>query len=120
VLDRAVAGDEVEQHAQAPLVSAGDEAGEVLLVAEDGVDPGVVADVVAEIRQRRGVDRAQPERVGAQPRQVVEALGHAAQVSDPVAVRVLERARVDLVDDGVAPPGGLIRIGRALQRGECP
>ena len=40
----------------------------------------------------------------------VEALRDPAQVADPVAVRVLERARVDLVDDRVLPPHRVARI----------
>src|SRR5207247_8462577 len=54
--------------------------------------------------ERRGVDRGKPERVHAEIDEVVEALRDPSQVADPVAVRVLERAWVDLVDDRVLPP----------------
>jgi len=37
---------------------------------------------------------------------VVEARRDPGQIADAVAVGVLERARVDLVDDGVLPPHG--------------
>jgi hypothetical protein len=36
--------------------------------------------------------------------EVVELAGDAGEVADAVAVRVGERARVDLVDDRVTPP----------------
>ena len=40
--------------------------------AEQRVDVAVVADVVAEVRHRRAVERRDPDRVDAQPRQVIE------------------------------------------------
>src|SRR6266487_4582892 len=105
VLDRGVTGDHVEQDAEAALVRRGDELVEVLERAELGVDRGVVRDVVAEVGERGGIDRREPEGVDAEPDQVVEPLDDPAQIADAVAVRVLERARVDLVDDRVLPPG---------------
>ena len=53
----------------------------------------VVGDVVAEIGHRRGKDRRQPERVDAELRQIVEPRQDAREIADPVAVRVLKRAR---------------------------
>ena len=110
VLDRGVRGDEVEQQLQAAVVSLSDELVEVVHRPEDGIDRGVVRDVVAEVGERRGVDRREPERVHAEIDEVVETLRDPAQVADPVAVRVLERARVDLVDDRVLPPHRVARI----------
>jgi hypothetical protein len=76
---------------------------EVIERAVDGIDAVVVRDVVAEVRVRRRVDGRQPDRVGAELLDVVEARRNAAQVADAVPVRVLKGTRVDLVDDGVAP-----------------
>jgi hypothetical protein len=69
------------------------------------IDVGEVGDVVAEVGERRRVDRREPGGVGAELDEVVQARLDPGQVADPVAVGVLERARVDLVDDRVAPPG---------------
>jgi len=71
--------------------------------AVDRIDVVVVGDVVAEVRARRGIDRRQPDRVGTELLDVVEPRGDAGQVADAIAVRVLEGARIDLVDDGVRP-----------------
>ena len=70
---------------------------------EHRVDVRIVGHVVAEVRERRRVERRDPQRVDAEPRKVVEPRGDAREVSDAVAVRVLERAGIDLVDDSVAP-----------------
>ena len=104
VLDRGVAGDEVHEQPQPALVGGRHERVEVGERAVGRVDVRVVGDVVAQVGQRRGVDRRQPQRVDAQPGEVVEPALDPAQVADAVAVGVLERARVDLVDDGVLPP----------------
>jgi len=48
--------------------------------------------------------RAKPNHVDAEILEVIEPAGDAVQVTDAVAVRVLERARVNLVDDCFFPP----------------
>lgn len=48
---------------------------------------------------------------------MVQAFDQAGQVTNPVAIRVAERARIDLVDDTPLPPGrsGLFERGRVGQ-----
>ena len=106
---RVVAGrvvrDVVHDHRQAELVCAREERVEVRERAEARVDVGVVGDVVAEVAHRRAVERREPDRVDAEPREVLEPRRDAREVADPVGVGVGERARVDLVDDARLPPG---------------
>ncbi len=77
---------------------------EVVEGAEQRVDVAVVGDVVAGVLLRRREEGREPDRVDAEVGERVEAGGDAGQVADAVAVGVRERARVDLVDDGGAPP----------------
>ena len=86
VLVGGVVGHPVEQHADVARVGVGEQAVEGGEVAEQRVDVAVVGDVVAEVGHRRAVDRRQPERVDAEPLQVVEARAHALEVADAVAV----------------------------------
>jgi hypothetical protein len=86
---------------------------EVVERAELRVDRAVVGDVVAPIGVGRRHDRAQPNRVDAEPIQVIEMLRYACEIADTVTVRVRERPDVDVVHDSVAPPHGLGRRGRA-------
>ncbi len=69
------------------------------------IDGCVVGDVVAEVDLGRGVHGGDPDGVDAELLDVVEARGDAFDVADAVAVGVLKAAGVDLVDDGVLPPG---------------
>ncbi len=105
VLDRGVRDDQVGEQADSPAVALLDQVVEVLERAVDGVDRRVVADVVAAVRAGRGVDGREPHGVDAEPLEVVEARGDPGQVADAVAVGILERPGVDLVDDRGAPPG---------------
>jgi len=50
-------------------------------------------------------DRAQPDSVHAEPRQMVEPVDDTAQISDAVAVAVGERAHVDLIEQPVCHQG---------------
>ena len=72
------------------------------------VDVEVVGDVVPVIPQRGRVEGQDPDGGGAQAGDVVQLLDQAGKVSDTVFVRVPERADVELVDDGVLVPEGVI------------
>ena len=87
------------------------------IVAELRQHAGVVADVVAAVAQRRGEERRQPEAVDAEPLQVVELVGQAAQVAGAVAVGVGEAADQHLVEDGALEPVGSLRgVSRSADR----
>jgi hypothetical protein len=107
VLIRAVVGHEIEDQADAALVQRRHQAVEIVTRAEQRVDADVVRDVVAEVGHRRGIDRADPDRIDAEPGQIVDPLDDSLEIAHPVAVAVLERARINLVDDGLLPPGQL-------------
>ena len=105
---RGVVRHEVEDQADAALVQRRDQPVEVLERAEQGIDVDVIRDVIAEIGHRRGVDRRDPDRVDPEPAQIVDPLEDALEIAHAVAVAVLERARVDLIDHRLLPPGRLV------------
>jgi hypothetical protein len=109
MLIRRVVRDEVDEHADAAPVRLLEQMVEVVERAEDRIDVAVIGDVVAEIGHRGAIEGREPHRVDAQRRrrsvvQMVEAPRDAAQIAHAVAVRVLKGARVDLVEDALAPP----------------
>ena len=104
MLIRRVVGNVIEQHFQAAAMRVGQERIEIIEGAEDRIDVGVVADVVAEIRHRRWIDRRNPDGVHAEPLQIVELAPDAGEIADAIAVAVHKRARIDLIDDAALPP----------------
>jgi hypothetical protein len=94
----------VDHDLQAEFVRTVDQRLEVGERAEHRVDIVVVADVVAEVLHRTLEERRQPDAVGAELRDVLEAARDARQVADAVAVAVLVAAGVDLVDHPPTPP----------------
>ena len=72
---------------------------------EEGVHLAVVCNVVPAVGLRRLIKRRQPDGVHSQLLKVGEPVHHPAQIAHPVAVTVREGAGVDLVDNGVGPPG---------------
>ena len=86
-----------------------DELDEVAERAQPRVDAVEVGDVVAVVAVGRRVEGHQPDAGDAEPAQVVDLLGEAAEVAAPVAVAVDVGLDVQAVDDGVLPPqvGGL-------------
>ena len=74
-------------------------------VPKCGVDVAVVGHVVAGVGLGRRVERVQPDGVDAEVGDVGQPRPDAGQIADAVTVGVGEAADVDLIDDGVAPPG---------------
>src|SRR5687768_12968065 len=64
----------------------------------------MVGDVVAEVGLRAAKERRQPDRLDAELLQIIEAVEHAREVADAVAVAVGERARVQVIDGRAPPP----------------
>jgi hypothetical protein len=121
VLDRGVTRDEVEDHLQTSLVGGAHEFIEIGQRAQLRRDRRVVADVVAVVGVRRGVDRRQPDRRGAKAGNVLQPGRDPPQVSNAVAIGVLERAHIDLVHDGVLEPHRSVSLlVRGTQGAESP
>ena len=102
---------EVGDDADAAAVRLLEQVHEVVDRAELGQHGAEVADVVAAVAQGRGVERGQPQAVDAEPLQVVELVGQAAEVARAVAVGVGERAHQDLVEHRALEP---FRVARRL------
>jgi len=109
VLAGRVVGDDVDDHAQAEGMRLHHQRLRLLHGAEHRVDVAVVGHVVPGIVHGRGVEGRDPQRVGAQLGDVPQVRADSGDVTDAVAIRVGEGARVHLVDDGVAPPRGAHR-----------
>jgi len=107
-----VVDHQLGDHLQAALVRFVEENLEVVARAVARVDVAVVTDVVAIVLERRRVEGQQPHRAHAQLLDVVELGGEALEVADAVAVRVVERLDVHLVDDRVLVPKRGIRQRR--------
>ncbi len=108
VLVGGVVDDQFGDDAQAAAMGLVEQTLEVVEGAVDGVDAGIVGDVVAVVAQRRRVERQQPEGRDAQVLQVIELLDNAGEIADAVAVAVAEGADVQLVDDGVLVPERIV------------
>ena len=72
--------------------------------AQAGVDAEEVGDVVAVVAAGGRVERHQPQAGDAEVGEVLDAVGHAAQVADAVAVAVLEGLDVGAVEHRRLPP----------------
>jgi hypothetical protein len=74
-------------------------------VTEHRLDIGILGNVIAEVGHGRGEDWREPDRVDAEGGDVVEPCLDTREIADAVAVRILERSRIDLIDDAALPPG---------------
>ena len=79
----------------------------VLQRSEERVDVTVIGNVIPEIRHGGRIDGRDPQSVDAKPHEIVQAFQDAAEIPDAIAIPVLERPRIDLIDDSLLPPNCL-------------
>src|SRR5581483_8172954 len=93
---------------------------ELLEIAQTAIrrmDIGVIRDVVPIVFQWRWAEWQQPDRGDAKVFQVVELLGEAPEVADPVSYAVVEGPDMQLIDNGVFVPGRISAQGhRSVSR----
>src|SRR5262249_51262765 len=109
MLAGAMVRHEIEDDAYAALVQRARQRVEIAKRPEARIDIDIVGDVIAEVGHRRGGDRRQPDRIDAEPAQIIDALEDSAEIADAIAVAVLEGARIDLINDGRLPPGLIVQ-----------
>jgi len=99
-----VVADPVEDDAQLTPMRFVDQPIERLQRAESRLDVAIVADVIAELFQRRRITRRQPDRIDAEPFEIVEACRDTIEIAQTVAVGIEKRWHEQLVDRSALPP----------------
>lgn len=99
-----VVDDELDDDADIALVGGVDEGSEILHRPIIGANIAVVGDVVAVVASRRRKERQKPDGIDAEGCDMIELLVQAGEVADPVAIGVVERLDVQLVDDRILVP----------------
>ena len=94
----------IDDDPEAQLMRTGEHRVEIGESPEHRIDIAIVGHVIAHVRHRRLEEGRHPDRIDAERGDVVEPRGYALEIADPVSVAILERARVNLVDDRAAPP----------------
>src|SRR5277367_2688429 len=95
---------EVEQHFQSPRMCGLEKSFEILHRAKQGIDGPVVGNIIAEVPHGRLEDRRNPDRVDAQIGEIAEPARDSCEIAHSIPIGVLERARIDLIDDSGLPP----------------
>src|SRR5205085_10507272 len=92
----------------------GQERTEIIEGAEVRINIVVIGDVVTVVAHWRWIKRQKPEGGDAEFLEVIEFLDQPAKIADAVAVAIVKRLDVELVDDGVLVPERVYR--RILRR----
>jgi hypothetical protein len=104
VLVARVVDDDVDDELHPARMQLRNEPVDVLDRPEERVDALVVADVIAVVRLRRGIERRHPDDVGPERLDVVKPVDEPRQIAETVTIAVRETPRIHLVDHAVAPP----------------
>ena len=96
-----MARNKVEKDADALLMCHIEEAVQVFVGTVAGRHLLVIADVVPGVLEGGVVAGIDPERIAAQALDVIQFLGDAVDVADPVTVRVIEGLGIDLIENSV-------------------
>jgi hypothetical protein len=111
ILAAGVIGNEIDDDVDPALMRFGHQIPKIIVRPVTRIHVVIVDDIVPVITHRL-VDRHQPDAVGAEAPcaaglsivDVVEAGSEAAQITDAVAVRIVERSNEHLVANSAAPP----------------
>ena len=95
---------QIHQNFDAVLMCGGQQLIEIFHCSEIAHNGEVIRNIVAVIHVRRIKHGGEPDNVNAQLRQVRDFFGNTGQVTDTVAIGVVEGARVHLVDHRFLPP----------------
>ena len=95
---------DVDHQLHAEIVDTFDHRIEIVQRSVFRIDRAIVGNVIAKILLRRGEERADPDRINTKVGDVGQARGDARQITDAVAVGILERPRINLIDHGGFPP----------------
>ena len=72
--------------------------------AKDWINPAEVGDIVTEVMHWRGIDRRNPDRIDAEPKEIIEPLPDTIEIAYAITVGVLKGPWIDLIDRGGLPP----------------
>src|SRR5436853_7228056 len=109
MLIRSVVGHKIHQELHVALVQSLQQLIEIVECAEYGIDTRVIRNVITEIRHRRWINRTQPNCSDTQRDQVIESLDNSWKIPNAIAIGILKRPGVDLVDGIMFPPQFLMR-----------
>ena len=84
---------------------------QVLKGPEERMNIGVIRNVIAKIGHGRRVDWREPDRVNAEPAQVIQPAGDTREISHPIAIAIEKTAWVDLINHSRLPPEMGLRHG---------
>ena len=89
---------------QAKRVGAGNQLIKIGQSPEQGVDITIVGNVITVVFHGRGKKRRKPDAIHPETGYIVQLADNPGKVTNPVASRIKETARIDLVDDRATPP----------------
>jgi hypothetical protein len=82
--------------------------------AEDRINPTVIRDIVTEVMHGRRIDRRNPDRIDAEPDEIIKPLPDTVEIAYAIPVRILKGPRVDVIDCADLPPHMRHEATRAL------
>ena len=100
----AVVDDEIHEDIHIALLCLGNQLIHIVHRAEARVDIVIIGNIIALIRERRAVDRREPDDVDTELLEIIQFADNALQITDAVAVRVTEALRVNLIGYFFLPP----------------
>ena len=92
-----MAADQIDDQLQAPAVGFGQQAVECLKRPHARIDRPVVADVVAEVLQRRCEERRYPDGIDAKRRNMIQPLNYSIQIAVTIGITIGKAKRIYLV-----------------------
>src|ERR1700730_6369536 len=95
---------QIENDLQIARMRRSDQRIEIVQRAKYRIDVQIVGDVVAKVGHGRRENRRQPDRINSEIEEIRQTIDDSRQIADSVAIRVLKRPWINLVEYSLSPP----------------
>ena len=104
MIDRRVVDDKVHDDTNSAFAGLTSEADKVARSAKVRINSVIVQNIVSLVSIWTGVKRHQPNAVGAQIRDMIEAMSQAGEIAKAVAIRIHEGLHVNAINNRILVP----------------
>src|ERR1700730_991336 len=95
---------QIENDLQITRMRRSDQRIEIVQRAKYRIDVQIAGDVIAKVGHGRRENRRQPDRINSEIEEIGHTIDDSRQIADSVAIRVLKRPWINLIESSLSPP----------------
>ena len=103
-----VVGDDIDDDLDISGMCLRDQVVNILQCSEERIHVSVISYVVSTVVQRRCVEGGEPQGIDTERLEVIKAADDSGDITHPIALAIGKGSWINLIHDGIAPPGAFV------------